>query len=593
MRAKNVNKETWSIVNSVTSHGASKNKNKIITLNIENSLITDDLQIANCFGDHFATAPVKAVRRRFNCTTSSCCTVGAQRVSSSFILFPIVKEDVMAEIRNLKNCSPGPDGIPVNVVKLLSTEVTDELVKIFNWSIKTGLFPSDFKCANIVPIPKGKDPSDKNNYRPISILNATSKVFERIVYRNLMQYLEKYNMLTSCQHGYRAGRSVETACYEFTQEIFKQNDDGNYVVGILFDFSKAFDTVNHTFLLQKLENFGIRGVALKWFESYIRDRKIVVTYNSATSRYFNLEMGVPQGSVLGPLLFLLYVNDLPKYIKNGHVIMYCDDISIVLASRCEEDLRSKIESVFEDMMWWCNKNNLILNVDKTEIISLSKKKVFDDASLSISNTKIVLSQTVRFLGTEIDNELKWAAHTDMVRKKLAKSYFALYQLKNLLSVKGLLNTYYGLVYPNVAYNIAIWGRTQNLKQLLIRQKRIIRLIFNLSFRATCKPIFIKHKILTVPCIFIYKILCLVKKYILNNTVNPKDINGYNTRRNQLPVPRHKKSSYESTTLYCGIKFYNKLDNATKQLPLKQFKTTVKNLLTSKAFYTTQEYLIDQ
>ncbi|KAB0799250.1 hypothetical protein PPYR_07130 [Photinus pyralis] len=126
MRAKNVNKETWSIVNSVTSHDASKNKNKIITLNIENSLITDDLQIANCFGDHFATAPVKAVRRRFNCTTSSCCTVGAQRVSSSFILFPIVKEDVMAEIRNLKNCSPGPDGIPVNVVKLLSTEVTDD-----------------------------------------------------------------------------------------------------------------------------------------------------------------------------------------------------------------------------------------------------------------------------------------------------------------------------------------------------------------------------------------------------------------------------------------------------------------------------------
>ena len=211
---------------------------------------------------------------------------------------------------------------------------------------------------------------DLDNYRQISLLSVISKLFELIIRNRVVSFLERFSILSDSQHGFRKGRSTESASAKLFEFVYNEVDKGNYVVTILFDLSKAFDSVNKDILVEdilvdKLEAIGIRGNLLECISSFMQNRSLSVKCNEVQSDFFDICLGVPQGSILGLLLFLIYINDLPRFIKNGFITMYADDTTISVSASSPDELCSQVKMVLEEMNIWCDRNRLILNKDKT------------------------------------------------------------------------------------------------------------------------------------------------------------------------------------------------------------------------------------
>ena len=246
------------------------------------------------------------------------------RSNTSFIIASASNEEVLTIIMHLDECkSSGPSSIPVKLLKIASPSIVPHLVNIINISFKTGCFPAAVKLAKVIPIFKAGSKLDINNYRPISLLSVFSKIIEKLMYSRLYSFLEAHNVIDNSRFGFQKNKSTQHSLIEIVEKIRTCMENKNYGCGIFIDLKKAFDTVNHNILLQKLEHYGIRGTSLDWFQSDLKDRMQYVFVNNTSSETKAISCGVPQGSVLGPLLFLLYINDITKHIKKTKVFSVC------------------------------------------------------------------------------------------------------------------------------------------------------------------------------------------------------------------------------------------------------------------------------
>lgn len=457
-----------------------------------------------------------------------------------------------------------------------------------NQSLIQGTFPKLLKKSLVIPLYKKGDKMEINNYRQITMVSSVSKLFEKIVASRISTYLEENSVLSEYQHGFRKGKSTVTAIYEMLNFIHTNLDQGKCVVSVYFDLTKAFDTVSPCFLLQKMRTLKFPSNVITWVKSYVEERTMVVKYKEAVSEQQTLNMGVPQGSVLGPILFLLFINDLPGYISSDNIIMFADDTTMTIVGDSHDEVLQKLKIVIEEFKAWCERNRLILNISKTLCMEFFvNQKQHEVVSVEDVNS---IDET-KFLGTIIDHNLSWNSQINKTCAKLNSAFHAIRILKNCLNRKGLMMMYYAMAYSHISYSVIAWGRSKDVNRVFINQKRIIRLIFNLDVQESCKSVFIECKILTVPSIYILKCLLSARQNILKYQMNG-EFHEYNTRHNeQLRTPRHRSTKFKQSPMYNTIILYNKLPNSVKNSSTeKNFYAAVKNLLLERAFYSVQEFL---
>ena len=416
---KNNLKNSWRIIKDVIN----KNKKSNITSKflINNQTTTNKSDIANGFNSFFVNIGptlAKSIPRNDKCPTYSM----NKKALHSMLIVPTFEDEVSSIIKSLNSGAAGWDSVSMKLLKSVQPAIIHPLTYVLNLSLTTGIFPRELKIARVIPLFKSGDITVLSNYRPVSVLPAVSKILEKLMFVRLLSFLKMYKILYDNQFGFRDGHSPNLALILLIDKISCALERGDFVLGLFLDFSKAFDTVNHSILLQKLEFYGVRGLALNWFQSYLYDRSQYVEYNNVKSSNLPVSCGVPQGSILGPLLFILYINDLPNISSKFFSIFFADDSSLFLSGEDYNDLLSQMNVEITSVVEWLNVNKLSLNLKKTHFILFKPKKktVTLQNELVISGVKIARTNCTKFLGVYVDESLIWNHHLSYIKGKIAR-----------------------------------------------------------------------------------------------------------------------------------------------------------------------------
>ena len=367
--------------------------------------------------------------------------------------------------------SSGHDNISNLLLKALVKQKSPILEVLFNESLLTGQFPDKMKIADVVPLYKSKEHDIVDNYRPISLLFTISKVLERIVYRRVYKFLNDTGQIYESQYGFREKHSCNHAIAQLIGEIVKNHELKKITVSVFLDLSKAFDTLTHNIVLNKLERYGIRRQTLKWFENYLINRKLCIKFRPAstgqieTTDEYDIEYGTPQGSCLGPLIFLVFCNDLSLHLEYLQCIQFADDTTLYLGHKNRHYLRYCVESDLINIQDWFNANRLTLNCNKTVYMLFENQTNMPDFDLALNKIPIPRVGSTKFLGLWIDDKLNWHVHVEKLLLKLKSRLEMLYKSKNLLSTSSKRILYFGQIYSNLCYGIAIWGPMVGVSQI--------------------------------------------------------------------------------------------------------------------------------
>jgi hypothetical protein len=551
--------------------------------------------VLNTFNDFFVNIS-KTLNLKPNLEGSLEFCKGLPVTRSRLISFSPVTRDEIIEIMQRLNFSktPGWDEIPPFLIKSCRNLLADPLLFIINLSFKRGEFPDLLKFSNIIPIFKKDNPTDLNSYRPIAILPAFSKVFEKAVVNRLTSYFEDNELLNKNQYGFQKNKNTIGAIYELVLGVASSFERGHKTAGAFCDLSKAFDCVDHRILIEKIKFYGIDGTALKWLTSFLSNRhQRVQNHCSGTfSNFLQSSNGVPQGSILGPFLFLIYINDLRLINPDSRIITYADDTTVLTSGAHVDGLTAKLNANLRYISDWFVANGLSLNSNKSHLINFHCSRLTDSLPPnSTNNMNMNLSSTTNFLGVALDDALSWREHIKKLSVTLNKAYYVLLTLKHALDRESLIMVYYAYVYSHISYGIIFWGNSVDSHRIFKLQKRIIRIICGIRQRDTCRPHFKQLKILSMPSIYIFQLLVFVKNN-LNRFRFTTDNHTYNTRNsNTIAFPIHRTTAYEKTPFYSGMRYYNKLpDNIRKTESVSAFKKKVKDLLVNGNYYSTNEFL---
>lgn len=386
-------------------------------------------------------------------------------------------DEVLLCMRSLDaSVNGGPDTIPNSFVKTLAIFLSEPLGIIYNKSMAEGVFPSVWKDANVIPILKTGDITDAKNYRPISTLNCFGKIFERLVYNRVFESIS--NLIASQQHGFVSGKSTASNLMEFTNFVSQSLEQHGQVDVIYTDLTKAFDRVNHKILLSKLEKYGVTGNLLRWFNSYLNNRKMRVVFNGCKSQAFSPNSGVPQGSILGPLLFLIYINDLPQFLASDN-LLYADDLKLFKVINSESDC-STLQNDLEVLLEWCQLNDLGLNVNKCFKVTYTLKKTHVNKDYHIDDKAVREVNKIKDLGVTFDSKLKFDSHYgDISNRAYRMSGFILRVSSSFNSIRTSVLLFKSLVRSILEYGSSVWNPHHDCHKKTIEsvQRKFTRSLF--------------------------------------------------------------------------------------------------------------------
>ena len=369
--------------------------------------------------------------------------------------------------------------ISPDIVKLSSQVVGQCLSIIFNRCLREGHFPDALKKAKIVPLHKGDSVLSVANYRPISLLPIFSKIFERLIYNQFIDYIEENNILDELQFGFQKNKSTEHAISSIISSISGASAKKQSSYCIFLDFAKAFDTVNHKILLEKLKYYGVQDQTLALFDSYLSNRTQAVEVNGVLSELGTIKHGVPQGSILGPLLFLLYINDISKSSDILKFFLFADDTTVFYsADPSDENTESILNTELEKVSCWLAANKLSLNVKKSNFLHFhrgkSPKKILN---IKINNIPVEEKEYTKYLGTFIDNKLTWKVQIQHIKTQLARSIGIITKIRHFAK-DACLELYHSFVQSYINYNIVNWTCTNKtfIEPIEKKLKKAIRVI---------------------------------------------------------------------------------------------------------------------
>ena len=414
------------------------------------------------------------------------------------------------------------------------------------------------KIAKVTPFYKSGKKNLMTNYRPISVLSCFSKILERIMYDCLYSYLNDNNLFFQKQFGFREGHSTNHALIELINSINDSFNQSKYTLGVFIDLSKGFDTVDHDILLKKLSLYGIKNNSLKWFPSYLSNRKQFIQAGDIKTSYEDIICGVPQGSILGPLLFIIYVNDLSDVSKILEPIMLADDANLFFTHKNIKELFQTVNSELDKVFQWFNANKLSLNKDKTKYTFFHKAREKDNIPLKlpalfINDKEIERVTSVKFLGVLSDEHLIWKEHITVIENKISKNLGLLYRAKRVLDNNALKKLYFSFFHSYLNYGNIAWASTSKtkLKKIASKQKEAVRVVNNDN--ADIRELMFKMKVLNIYKLNIYQVLTFMFK-IKTNTALLIFRTQFKEIQHIYPTRFSKNSFIENQLVYSQTKF---------------------------------------
>ena len=585
-------KETWKILNKLTK--PENTKKEIRELKYNQQVLNSNSAIANAFNEHFADIGKKLDE---NIIPLNDFRNYLEIQPDSIYLTDTTKEEIEKIISSLADKkSYGMDKLPSKAYKIGKYKLSELIMQLINMSFSKGIYPDCLKMGKVCPVFKNGSKDNPNNYRPITTLNTLAKIFEEAMKTRITIFLESKNYLSNRQFGFRKQHSTELAVVALTDNILNKINTGKKVGTIFIDLKKAFDTVNHTILLAKLNAIGIRGVAYKWLESYLKNREQFTNINNVYSHKNKLTIGVPQGSRLSPILYLIYVNDIEKFsnTNTNNLILFADDTSLTVSANNEKELEKNMNMELKLLENWFSANRLTLNSEKTNFIIYSNRSrtIQQNYNIKVKDQEIKRVKVTKYLGFNLDEKLNYKDHIEMILTKIRRRIPIIIKTKDKLNLKSKLKIYYALIYPNLLYGANLYGNSNkgSLKKLEKLHNKVIKILFATRNVIRSSEIRRKHKLISLNGIINMKKIQIVYQFLQNKL--PRIISAdYNEKiernhnrvlRNNFSFPIFRfinnttsRHSYNNTELWNNlnqnikaINHYKKINNSLKIMCLE-------------------------
>lgn len=489
----------------------------------------------------------------------------------------------LEKLRNIcKDLKDKPDYNKISTKMLLNNWniIGKHLLYMVNTSLHSGIFPENWKESMVTPIEKVVNTNKCEEYRPINTLKTCEKILEKVVKEQLEEYLETHNILSKYQSGFRKKFSCETAV-NYVINRWKKIDKNNKIVAIFLDFKRAFETIDRNIMLQKLYMYGIQDTELKWFESYLTDRKQITRVNNVISNKIKNDFGVPQGSILGALLFIIYINDMPKVLEKSEIVMYADDTLIFTEGESDQQCHETLMRDLENINKWLKMNKLKLNESKTKIMEINTNNEF---IYQINNVKIERVKQMKYLGFIIDENLNFKEHIEYICKKIGKKIGFFKRVRKKLSILTAVNVYNTMIKPHFEFGSTILytccTKTQ-IERLQKLQNKAMRSILKCNRYTSIQHMLDSLKWLNITQRLEFNTLNFIQKmkigsapeYLTEQLKYVGEVQPYQLRNAEnFRLQRTTTTKMQRSLFHKGLKLYNMLsDNIKSETNMNVFK----------------------
>ena len=568
-------KQAWKTINDIL--GRNRKQNIVNEIKLVDKTVTSTEELVEVFNDHFTNIGPKlaeTIEQDNDCSFRD--FIDQNESGAGFLFQPVNVATVFKLITKLSSSkATGIDKISAKVLLTAAPAIARSLTKIFNVSITSEQFPSEWKAARVIPIFKKGQRTMLDNYRPISILPVVSKLMERILHDQMFDYLMNENILSEHQYGFRPSHSTTTTLLDCTNEWYVNMDRGLYNLVVFLDLKKAFDTVNHEILLRKFQMYGFGENALTLLRCYLTHRTQKCQLKGIFSNQRKITCGIPQGSILGPLLFIIYINDLPNCLKHTTPRMFADDTSLTAVGETLDEVERRANEDLVNVHRWLSANKLSLNIAKTEYVLIgSHYKINNTAvqpEVKINSKPVKRVKHAKVLGVQIDENLNWKKHIEFIASKISSGIGAIRKLKEFVDRNTLVLVYNALIQPHFDYCCEVWdtiGKVQ-AERLQKFQNRAARLIMNFKnehgqsilARNSLDWISLEERRAQMKARLMYKTVNKLAPHRLcdifqkTNTVSDYNLRGSST---SLCIPRPRTESLKRSFSYCGAQLWNQI-----------------------------------